>query len=114
MLSLDELSRQIAAYSDRRIRVADFEDWFRCSSWGCYDHQGESVSDAIAFVEAALSSYEAGEIDEDELRWELATATAPFAQEARVYGQAKKMVYGDSLLKATVASPLLRLVFAVA
>ena len=104
MFSLDELSRQIAAYCDRCSDLPNFEDWFRSSSWGSYARHGDRVSDVIASVEAALSSHEFGEIDENQLRWDLANVVAPFAEPASVSVRTISLVYGKPLLKATTVS----------
>jgi hypothetical protein len=110
MLSLDELSRRIAAYRDHSTDFADFEDWFRSNSWGSYIRRGESVSDAIASVEAALSSYEFGEIDEDELREELANAARPVAQSAMASALTIDLVFGSKpLMIASTANRALLL-----
>ena len=84
MFSLDALSKKVAAYRSRQIVLDEFEEWFRGSSWGWYDKAGEPLSDVIAAVEIAISSYESGELTEDELRKELAAAIAPFPRIWRV------------------------------
>ncbi|MGD0868384.1 MAG: hypothetical protein ABSB88_02445 [Bryobacteraceae bacterium] len=93
MLSLNALAEEIAAYRDRRIDAADFEDWFRHNSWGYYDRQGEPLSDAIAAVDVLLSSFEFGEIGEDELRLELATANRAFASSVEIRPVVSRLVW---------------------
>jgi hypothetical protein len=79
MLSLDELSKQIEACCSGRIDLESFEDWFQQRSWGSYDRSGDTLSDAIFLVRAALSSCDPDEVDEIALREELANAVRPFA-----------------------------------
>jgi hypothetical protein len=81
MFSLSELAQKIDAYNDRKIELVEFEEWFRRNSWGFYDREGESLSDAIAAVDMALTSFELNEIGENELRLELAAANRPFASD---------------------------------
>lgn len=85
MLNLNQLAERIAAYQDQRIDLGEFEEWFRGNSWGSYDRQGEPVSDAIAAIDAALSSFQLGEIGEKALRLELATAGRPFASSVEAH-----------------------------
>jgi hypothetical protein len=103
MLSLDELSKQASAYVD----VEAFEQWFRDNSWGSYDRPSDPLSAAIAAVEMALSSYSSEEIDEDELREELANALHPFVVQSPTASVIPiKIVHGKSFfMSAGTASP---------
>ena len=112
MLSLDQLSQQVAACHAGRISLDDFEEWFRTNSKGAY-RASEDLSRAAASVEAAFSKYCFQGLDEQGLREELAEAVRPSAEPVRVYAPAIDVVYGEPLAEAGTASSLLRLVFAV-
>jgi hypothetical protein len=109
MFSLEDLSRQIEIHRDRQISSAAFEDWFRRSSWGWYDRKGDSLSDAIAAVDAILTEYDSGEIPDIDLAAELATAFSPFVGPARVYARTVSLSHGNPSFRASVATPSLRL-----
>lgn len=74
MFTFDQLSEQVTAYREGRVSFDQFEEWFRRHSWGYYDRSGERLSDAIADVQAALSSYETDEITEEDFRLQLEDA----------------------------------------
>lgn len=78
MLTLAELSKQIAAFRGGQISLDDFEDWFRTNSRGAYSIP--DVSEAAASVEAAFSKYYFQSIGEQQLSRELANAIRPFVE----------------------------------
>ena len=112
MFTLDELSKQVTAYRDGRIDFDQFEDWYRNNSWGRYDRPGESVSDVIAAIEAAFSSYESDELTEQAFGEELAVAVRPFVWRTRapirlVYDERPRERRGPLVAAAAVAATVL-------
>jgi hypothetical protein len=84
MLSLEQLRAKSEAYKNGNLDFDGFEAWFQIHAWGSYDRRGEAISDVIADVVSLLAAYESGEIEEDELRQELANAVHPFAASVRI------------------------------
>ena len=78
MLTLDELSQNVAAYQQQRMSLEDFENWFEDNSSGAYEVPG--LREACTAVDAALSEYYYDHIGEDALKAELANAVRPFAE----------------------------------
>jgi predicted metalloprotease with PDZ domain len=81
MLSLIDLSEQVAACRDGRLSLDDFEDWFRTHSKGSYAHS--EVTAAAAAIEAAFSKQLFQEMNDEDLREELALALRPGALSAQ-------------------------------
>jgi len=72
MLTLNELSEQVAAYRNDRLSFSEFENWFEDDSAGAYDVP--EVRDACIAVDAALSQYHFDGIGESALKAELGNA----------------------------------------
>jgi len=89
-MTLDDLSRAVAAYRDGNMSLDAFEDWFRTNSRGMFG-ENEEVLEACLAVEAAFSSlrYDG---DLAQFRKELGSAIRPLATSA------------DSLVWNTVSS----------
>ena len=83
MLSLRQLSEQIDALNERRLSLADFEDWFVSESWGCYGLANDYLSKAIAAVHHVLYGYEREEFDEQTAIHDLTNAVRPLRAQCR-------------------------------
>lgn len=78
MFNVQTLAQKIRNVQPDIQSVDSFEDWFVAASWGHYDVDGDSLSNAIAAVSHVLYSYRADELDEAHVPGELATAIRPF------------------------------------
>jgi hypothetical protein len=81
MLTLQDLSKNVAAYRDDRMALADFADWFEDNSSGAYEIA--DLREACIAVDAAFSEYYFDHIGEAALKLELANAVRPFARVQR-------------------------------
>jgi hypothetical protein len=77
MLTLDELSERVSAYSAGSLSFAEFENWFEDNSAGAYDVA--DLRNTCIAVDAALSQYHFDGIEESALKAELTKATCAVA-----------------------------------
>jgi hypothetical protein len=82
MMTLNDLSRAIAAYQSGQSSLDQFADWFRSVSRRKFA-EPEEVRNAILEIDSTFSRLEFEGLSEREFRQELANAVRPFASRER-------------------------------
>ena len=79
MITLQSLAENIAAYVRGAMTLGKFQAWYEGNCIGAiYTVQGP-LQGVCADIDAALSAYSLNDIDEDELKEELASSISPFS-----------------------------------
>jgi len=78
-MSAEEIRKQLASYVLRENSLESFEDWFVPNSWNVRQSSDEESQKLVFAIEAALSEYSGGHIDENVLRRNLSEMAGRYA-----------------------------------
>ena len=74
MIIETDVRQQMLAVLERRLPLADFEDWLVGNSWNMHKDSAPAAQALVSTVELALAEYSNKHLSEDELRAKLSSA----------------------------------------
>ena len=105
MISELDIQVKLSELRPDQVSLMEFERWIQSASWNMHkdsDPHAVEIASAILFL---FSQYGDGDLNEQELREELANAARPFMP-PRVYAPPQRIVFGTPL-RFTASSAVL-------
>lgn len=110
-----QIRSRLAEWTDGKISLSEFEDWFVPETWNIHKANDLEAEDLVDEIELSLSEYSGGYLSVGELKKrlkDLAHIATPFVPR-RVYAKSIIMVSGTPVFESAAANPWRRLVFEV-